>query len=408
MNEEQQKAADNILAMLIGEDRGFCLLGKAGTGKSFTLKAVVENVVPLANEFNKRHNIDARYRVQLTGSTHKSVAVLEDIQNSLDRSSTHVILDEPRTLYSFLQLKLVNEQGESSLRKTKEFANIYTERFSLLLVIDEAGMLPKYVLNYLFEIAAKNPSMKLLFVYDHLQLSPPKSAEIPIHTYNIPSTELTKFMRSSLEYIDDINNYLRDVVKNKKIPDVSKYCVDLNEFTKQVNHFFTTDSKNSVLVTYTNKSTHAWNEYIYSLLPPNSSERNIRILGEAYEYVIGSKPSVVSTDTVVLLNDRGISTPLRNIQCDIVDPQVRAAKLKLLAQEAKKDKNWRTYYAYKEKTPDLRMAYARTAYKTQGSTFDNVFIDLPDIMSCKVPEIRNRLLYVAASRARKNLFILKE
>lgn len=404
INVGQQEASDKILNMLIGEDRGFCLLGKAGTGKTHTLKHIITNVLPLANSFNKRHSIRGEWRFQLTGPTHKSVQILSDIQRSIDTKSAFA----PRTLYSFLNLKPINEQGTTKIVKAGDFSNIFAEDYPLLLVIDEAGMLPKNVLEYLFKIAAQNSGMKFLFIYDHLQLSPPKSSQIPIHTYDIPSYELTQFMRSSNKHIDNINDYLRSTVESKTIPNVSDHCIGIDEFTKEVNSYFLKDTENSILVTYTNECTHVWNNHIHSLLTNYRAETDTRLLGEAYEFTKNEKKVVIPSDSSVVLFRDFISVGNTAINCDIVDPEVRRSTLSQLAAEAKKTKQWHDYYRYKERTPDLRLPYARTAYKTQGSTFDHVFVDLPNIMSCKIPDIRNRLLYVAVSRARKNLFILKE
>jgi hypothetical protein len=49
---------------------------------------------------------------------------------------------------------------------------------------------------------------------------------------------------------------------------------------------------------------------------------------------------------------------------------------------------------------DLRAAYSQTVNKSQGSTYDKVFIDLDDISRCNSGEQIARMLYVAVSRAR--------
>ena len=57
--------------------------------------------------------------------------------------------------------------------------------------------------------------------------------------------------------------------------------------------------------------------------------------------------------------------------------------------------------------------YSMTVHKTQGSTFDNVAIDLTDIVFQNTRfgrrendiDIRNKLMYVALSRARKSVIM---
>ena len=64
---------------------------------------------------------------------------------------------------------------------------------------------------------------------------------------------------------------------------------------------------------------------------------------------------------------------------------------------------------------DIDYGYSLTTHKLQGSTFDNIFVDVFDICNpitkygkyAKTDiNLRNRLLYVALSRA-KHLAILK-
>jgi len=54
---------------------------------------------------------------------------------------------------------------------------------------------------------------------------------------------------------------------------------------------------------------------------------------------------------------------------------------------------------------DLRAAYACTINKAQGSTFDEVFIDLDDIRRCTSGDQIARMLYVGVSRARNHVYL---
>lgn len=54
----------------------------------------------------------------------------------------------------------------------------------------------------------------------------------------------------------------------------------------------------------------------------------------------------------------------------------------------------------------LRHAYALTAHKSQGSTFDSAIVDLNDLGKMKSSFQFNRALYVAATRAREHLAIV--
>ena len=52
----------------------------------------------------------------------------------------------------------------------------------------------------------------------------------------------------------------------------------------------------------------------------------------------------------------------------------------------------------------LRLPHACTIHKSQGSTYENVYIDLDSFKACKDRETLARLLYVAVSRAKNHVY----
>jgi exodeoxyribonuclease-5 len=52
-------------------------------------------------------------------------------------------------------------------------------------------------------------------------------------------------------------------------------------------------------------------------------------------------------------------------------------------------------------------SYAMTVHKSQGSGYDNVFIDMENISFCKKESEKLRLMYTAVSRSQHNVFFLK-
>ena len=57
----------------------------------------------------------------------------------------------------------------------------------------------------------------------------------------------------------------------------------------------------------------------------------------------------------------------------------------------------------KEEFPDLRPREACTVHKSQGSSFDTVYIDADDLSTCTNIATAARLLYVAVSRSRNRV-----
>jgi len=75
---------------------------------------------------------------------------------------------------------------------------------------------------------------------------------------------------------------------------------------------------------------------------------------------------------------------------------------------------WTEYYNLKEKYASIKFNYSSTVHKLQGSTYDTVFIDIRKMQSLykysnnREKEFLYRLLYVAVTRASKNINILME
>lgn len=69
-------------------------------------------------------------------------------------------------------------------------------------------------------------------------------------------------------------------------------------------------------------------------------------------------------------------------------------------------KAWRNYLAFKTNVICLDFPHAMTVHKSQGSTYDNVFIDFADISKCADNDysLYLKLLYVAISRASNTVY----
>jgi hypothetical protein len=74
-----------------------------------------------------------------------------------------------------------------------------------------------------------------------------------------------------------------------------------------------------------------------------------------------------------------------------------------LIKESFKEKNKNIYFNLVNSIADIRIPFATTIHKSQGSTFDEVLIDLDSFKYCKDPDLVNRLLYVAVSRAKNRV-----
>jgi len=78
----------------------------------------------------------------------------------------------------------------------------------------------------------------------------------------------------------------------------------------------------------------------------------------------------------------------------------------LLAHEAQANsKLWRRFWDLKDLFHDVRFAYALTAHRSQGSTYQNVLVDYGDILYNRNRREAFQCLYVGCSRASKRLYL---
>lgn len=73
----------------------------------------------------------------------------------------------------------------------------------------------------------------------------------------------------------------------------------------------------------------------------------------------------------------------------------------------KRKRAWAKALSFESTVFSMDFNYCRTVHASQGSSFDNVYMDLDDMRAAGDSDTRLRLQYVGLSRARQNIFILK-
>jgi len=70
---------------------------------------------------------------------------------------------------------------------------------------------------------------------------------------------------------------------------------------------------------------------------------------------------------------------------------------------------WVTFFEFKDESfSDLRPVHASTVHRSQGSTYEKVFVDLTDIGRSTRRDVLLRLLYVALTRSRGDVYVTGE
>ena len=81
-----------------------------------------------------------------------------------------------------------------------------------------------------------------------------------------------------------------------------------------------------------------------------------------------------------------------------------ASPAEISAVDKERREAWVRFYRFKESIADVRAPYALTVHKSQGSTYDEVFVDLNTFRFAREASMVARLLYVAITRARYKVY----
>lgn len=191
---------------------------------------------------------------------------------------------------------------------------------------------------------------------------------------------------------------------------------------QEINKNFLHQTLNSRILAYTNARVMQFNDYIRELrqlpdeytvgefLVNNSAIQLKRMMLSVEEELTITHASPV---TELQMIEPGVELEIRRVELKtaigLVVPEVmlpvnRPHFSQLLAYY-KRIKNWSVYYHLKNSFPDLRQRDAATVHKSQGSTYDTVFIDLGNLSTCHQPNMVARMLYVAFSRAKTRVYL---
>lgn len=425
---------NNIFNRTQDEDNIISLSGSAGVGKTFLIIKIIQYLKQ--NEF----------AVMVTTPTHKSLSV---ITNNLNK---YKIGDIPtKTLHSFLQLKLeIDERTGSKVfvidEKNKE------QNTTEVLIVDESSMVGNDLYHFIIQSINQDRIKVVLFVGDPYQLPPVNSEKNTVFELK-NSYLLEEIIRQKKDsYIINIATKIRDCIISQdfslKIEEFfQENFKELKIFTNKddfLNHFFTNDSehwysRNQIIADYTNKSVDMYNliarERYWSdrgVLNPKEIEIDDTVVfqeavleGEKVIYQNGSitKVKKVSPEydnnlelSYWLCEDESgskfkiINYMSQNKYQFLLETKIKEAKNAKIGYEKKV--KWTEYYKLKEKYASIKFNYSSTVHKLQGSTYDTVFIDIRKMQSLykfsnnTEKEFLYRLLYVAVTRASKNIYIL--
>jgi len=462
---DQRIAYDELIEFINSpwneDDYKRALIGPAGTGKTFLVRALIKNC-------KLSYSV-----IGLSAPTHKACRVLNE--------AIHIGGVKINTLQSDLGLR-VNFNMENFDINHPPFdprGKIKIDNYSIYIV-DEASMINRGLAIFL-EKTCKSNACKILYIGDASQLPPVgerySSAFRGVKSYTLkeivrqeednPVKPLLDILRKDIDnktfnflgYIQKVPSYFDDSMTKgyAVLPQQDFERIMYNNFNDPQ---LTTNVDFAKVVAFTNPCVSSWNKFIRNAIIQDSDKSIITkhdliisyttIVNKFNEAVIKNSEDYILYEVVNYVHPRyelngflvrftSIHGGITTTPLFIVDHKDRYSIQKYLQiannliNEAKtsnskvRAQKWREYYEFKESclllidivnrngeklyTRDLDYGFALTSHKSQGSTFDTVFVDVNDIVFDKYGNMYsdvdgiNRRLYVACSRCKNKLYL---
>lgn len=357
------------------------LTGSPGYGKSFLIERLRE----------------AHPEIIITATTNKAASLIDGV-----------------TIYSLIGLTLKDnyKTGEQEIDYDKaQFISKET------IVIDECSMINKELFIAIHTYLKK---CKIIYVGDYYQLPPVNNDNFSMFSLGLKMLELTEPCRTDkhdiIHLMDELKTGIVNNVlyKNFRPSDNIKIITDPTELDQLLNDFAPNHDK---LLSYTNDNVVSQNFRIRSLT--NRGEKfdvnDYIVCKSAVPACNGDPRDLTKIESVMtitkIINQR--SDDYAYIKCDnggtyhvFLNPFSYSKNIKVLASKCKSTGKWKEYFDFKNSVLDIRDIYASTVHSAQGSTYRNVYIDLRDLWKCYNRSELQRLLYVAVSRAKENVYLI--
>lgn len=414
----QQTALEALLDFAQGDEKLFLLTGYAGTGKTTLLQQFIQH---LRDEGDYRP-------IVLTAFSNKATKVLKAMAHQW-----HIEIDS-MTCCKLLGLRpQVDEQSGKQVFQVDRKQASQLDRYRLVIV-DECSMVNEELWELLVTaISSLYQRTQVLFVGDSAQLPPVNEPESPCFRQIYQRAELTEVVR----YGGAIGVIAEDLRRHLDRPTLPKFTADTNAdrtegcfvLPRPVWHqllvrAFTspaarTNPDQVRALAYTNRRVAQLNQLIRNAIYGDGVPRFVpgeRLIAVTpclqQESIV--LPTSGECEVVQALRGREGEWPIWRLEVETEDGEDRTlrvlhesghaefrAKLDLLSRE----KRWMEFWDYKQMFHEVDYAYSLTIHKSQGSTFQDVFVDVPSMAANRNEVERNQLCYVAFTRAAKRLFL---
>ncbi len=447
LTSQQSIALDLLIDFATGEaeERMFLLEGFAGTGKSSTWWNFYERII----EDGKR------YFVAVSAPTNKAVGVLAKMAPRHLRDKV-----EFATIHSLLGLTAeIDAEGHETFKPKKQHDKRASFAAFDIVLVDEASMINAELWGLLQEAMARYTSVKIIFMGDFAQLPPVNEEISPVFSHVSNRYALTQIVR----YVADkpigklvgvVREWITGTEKKQSFQHILNvialdsewnatksnrvYSLSDNDWVEGAIALFKSsdyeDDPDFVrCICWTNKAVNYLNTRIRNAVYGDTEMPFVegeRLICTKPVFINGELVLPTSSELTVLSCSQGYSSdqykykgyrlavnePQKDqeyylfvlhesaleqweARCDILKAQALKAKL------ATRSEAWKGFYEHRQITAPVDYAFALTAHRSQGSTFENVFVSYRDInRNSRVIE-RHKCLYVALTRARSAVYL---
>ena len=410
---DQQKAYDQFGAFIADASaQYFVLEGFAGTGKSTLVKYLVEalpNFYRMARLLNPKA---PTWETTLTATTNKACEALE-----------RQVGQEVTTIHSLLGLIVRTDYSTGKVSLTQRKGTTPPEQ-GYLVFVDEAGFVDSPgLLEWIKKLL---PECKIVFIGDPAQLIQVKSKFPPVFTEGFRQSHGRVYHAQLSEVVrQDGQNQILDVSTKFRNTVMTGEFFTFRPNGKDILHLQPEDFKHEVLREFGRKDWHSEDSKVLAW-----RNKTVDRYNRAIRETVQGAPEISVGDNVIC--NRAMTTPQCRVRTDemvtinSMDPtsmhgvhgwevRVNHSNVAFLPEslearadavkKAKADGNLDVLADIDMHWIDLRAAYACTVNKSQGSTYNRVFIDVSDIGRCNNGNQIARMLYVAVSRARYQVIL---
>lgn len=449
LGKQQEEAFELIKKFIKSNKNVFSLTGSAGSGKTTIMKCIVDYIENFTNK-----------DFCLCAPTNKAKMILSTATN-MEAVTLHKLLALSPNLDIFnLDFKFL--KFKSGISENIPIMGI--------VLVDEASMINDELYDLLLE-KCKDFKTKIIFISDSKQLMPvnnftvskvyqiedcynlteifrqeKESALVPIllelREHSIERFDESISDKGSIYTYDELKrfvekavDYFRISIKNKDILDnkITAYTNDqVNNYNKAIKRMlFDSDDEYFKLGFLTCKdsfktssSFEFWNsmDYIITTKPQKINIMIPQVMSvPGYKFKLYDSSTKKSSEISILSNEIGKGYK------DYIASKIELIRLEALNYKKKKNFNmankcWREYFMIMASftTPDdlyyegrlirkatFRDGYASTVHSLQGSSLNNIFIDIKNLNTNKNELEKTQLQYVALSRTRNNAYILQ-